>query len=259
MPAHAVVLTLSARRRRCSSTRIPPGVVLKTSAISRDVSPCALRAAIRSRRAAAAARTQARQVPACLRPRPIGPPHTLQAGLGRIVGLLSVRGRRRSCGPSADRQELAARGRPARASLRGLRGGRRCAPGRTTRVGLHSALEVKTEPGLRPVAEAPGSELGAARVDIARRDAERTRQGCGVNQAGLRGRHRLISQPLDHALCDGRGQSVDLFGAHCAHDSQESPPVGRLRVLRPVTPLRARGSRWSPYARVVMNTPGVTA
>jgi len=73
-----------------------------------------------------------------------------------------------------------------------LKGGRRCALGLTIGVDFHGALEVEAEPGPRPVAEAPGPELGAARVDIARRDAERTRQGCGVDEPGLRGRRRLF-------------------------------------------------------------------
>ena len=82
-----------------------------------------------------------------------------------------------------DRQQRDARGRPSRARLRGLKGGRRCALGLTIGVDFHGALEVEAE---------PGPELGAARVDIARRDAERTRQGCGVDEPGLRGRRRLF-------------------------------------------------------------------
>lgn len=55
VPTGTVVLTLPARRRRCNSTRITPGVVEKTSPICREEAPCAASAAIRSRRAAAAA------------------------------------------------------------------------------------------------------------------------------------------------------------------------------------------------------------
>jgi hypothetical protein len=77
-------------------------------------------------------------------------------------------------------------------------------------VGLHSAFEVKTQPGPRPAAEAHAPELGAVCVDIGNRDAEASGQGAGVDQAGgLRGRRRRFGSELrEDAGCDSLGQGV---------------------------------------------------